>query len=838
MVRCVLSIVLIGLLVACGGGTGSGSPPPNAASPVAPVISSQPASVMVNAGQTATFSVVASAATTYAWKRNGVSINGATSGSYTTPPATAEMNGSQYTVTVSGPGGSVESGAATLSVQWMSFTVQPKNVTAAPGATVQISAEVSANPEQVSWQWQRRNAGASEFSDIVGATSGVLELVAVSTGDSGAEVRVRVTHVTGTFLSNAAKLTVQAAGASAPVRAWYAKGQTWIVFKTTAPFPIYYSVYRGSSAFSSTAQATRIGQTFEREWGAARLKLADPNATWRVPTPDGGTYTLAADEGLFVYTPRSNAAEYFAVVPQTGTTVAPEQRTQAAVTQSYDPLNDPVQCHVQLEGVQQTDDGKKYPYTVYSMWVEGRDDWNDGRPDLPVLANAAKNGAPHMFAIYEPSGPLPSTPFPATVLLHGGGQFGTYWNWRPWFTRYNNIGIVPVSGVTIAQDDRVYRSAGTVVGEESPSYWLGWYAKMPAVDPPLTPTPGDVVVPYTLRRVLWIQDWILTRSKYAGRIDSNRVSVLGTSMGGLGTHMIARFRPERFASASSFVPVIEQPDNGAANKWLGAPDLNLVTSEIGRDGSVLRVRDFFDPTRNIAPVARDRAFTRMYRGRNEVDLELSKYGWEDQNVPGVFRALDAARLGVQLYWDNRDHTPSAWTTDDPKIPERDIGEWVSPVRTDRGSVEYQTRYRANQSYPGFYGDDQDPGVAGRQPDVGSGSRTSGDPWGTWGGYFEWDTATLTDTPVEWSVTLYLSGQSPASVDNFPRTTATTSLTLRKQEAFKPAPGSTVDWELRDGAGGALLQSGSVQVEADGLVDIRGLTVRRDPQRSRLIVKLR
>ena len=103
MLRCVLSIVLIGLLVACGGGPGSGSPPPNAASPVAPVISSQPASVMVNAGQTATFSVVASAATTYAWKRNGVSINGATSGSYTTPPATAEMNGSQYTVTVSGP---------------------------------------------------------------------------------------------------------------------------------------------------------------------------------------------------------------------------------------------------------------------------------------------------------------------------------------------------------------------------------------------------------------------------------------------------------------------------------------------------------------------------------------------------------------------------------------------------------------------------------------------------------------------------------------------------------------------------------------------------------------
>jgi hypothetical protein len=88
--------------------------------PVAPSIS-QPASATVQLGQTATFSVTATATgtgpITYQWYNNGVAISGATLNTYTTPPTTASDNGDLFTVTVSSSAGSVTSGPATLTVQ-------------------------------------------------------------------------------------------------------------------------------------------------------------------------------------------------------------------------------------------------------------------------------------------------------------------------------------------------------------------------------------------------------------------------------------------------------------------------------------------------------------------------------------------------------------------------------------------------------------------------------------------------------------------------------------------------------------------------------------------------
>ncbi|MDT8998945.1 M64 family metallopeptidase [Paucibacter sp. APW11] len=83
-----------------------------------PVISSQPASVTVKAGATASFSVSAtgSAPLSYQWRKNGTAIAGATAASYTTPATTAADNGAQFSVVVSNSAGSVTSGNATLTV--------------------------------------------------------------------------------------------------------------------------------------------------------------------------------------------------------------------------------------------------------------------------------------------------------------------------------------------------------------------------------------------------------------------------------------------------------------------------------------------------------------------------------------------------------------------------------------------------------------------------------------------------------------------------------------------------------------------------------------------------
>ena len=88
------------------------------ATAVAPTITTQPTSQTVTAGQSATFSVVATgtAPLSYQWAKNGATISGATSSSYTTLGTAASDNGSQFTVVVSNSSGSVTSAPAILTV--------------------------------------------------------------------------------------------------------------------------------------------------------------------------------------------------------------------------------------------------------------------------------------------------------------------------------------------------------------------------------------------------------------------------------------------------------------------------------------------------------------------------------------------------------------------------------------------------------------------------------------------------------------------------------------------------------------------------------------------------
>jgi hypothetical protein len=101
---------------ACGGvssnsGTGGGTTG-------APNIQTQPSNQTVTAGQTATFSVVATgtAPLNYQWQKGTTPISGATSASYTTPATAVSDNSSQYSVVVSNAAGSVTSNPATLTV--------------------------------------------------------------------------------------------------------------------------------------------------------------------------------------------------------------------------------------------------------------------------------------------------------------------------------------------------------------------------------------------------------------------------------------------------------------------------------------------------------------------------------------------------------------------------------------------------------------------------------------------------------------------------------------------------------------------------------------------------
>jgi hypothetical protein len=89
----------------------------NAAS-VGPSITTQPANQTVTVGQSATFSVVATgtAPLGYQWQKNNTNIANATAASYTTPATVSGDNGATFRVVVTNPVTSINSNAATLTV--------------------------------------------------------------------------------------------------------------------------------------------------------------------------------------------------------------------------------------------------------------------------------------------------------------------------------------------------------------------------------------------------------------------------------------------------------------------------------------------------------------------------------------------------------------------------------------------------------------------------------------------------------------------------------------------------------------------------------------------------
>ncbi|MBU3729691.1 MAG: hypothetical protein FGM37_10675, partial [Phycisphaerales bacterium] len=85
------------------------------------------------------------------------------------------------------------------------------------------------------------------------------------------------------------------ADAQTDVRAWSAAGQVFVVWRVDSTLPLTYDVYRSTAPITSIAQGTLAGRVFQPEWSGTRLKLANSQATWRIPTSAGGTYQLAAN---------------------------------------------------------------------------------------------------------------------------------------------------------------------------------------------------------------------------------------------------------------------------------------------------------------------------------------------------------------------------------------------------------------------------------------------------------------------------------------------------------------------------------------------------------------
>lgn len=165
-----------------------------------PVITQQPVSQIVEAGQNVTFSVTATGLfLTYQWQKNGTNIPSGTGTSITLSNVTTTNIG-DYRCIVSNPAGQTPSSIATLFVNGSPTIIQhPVDTTAATGGSAQF--EVRALGPDLLYQWQFGG------EPIPSATSSILTVNPVSTGSVGS-YRCIVSNIHGIVTSQPALLEI------------------------------------------------------------------------------------------------------------------------------------------------------------------------------------------------------------------------------------------------------------------------------------------------------------------------------------------------------------------------------------------------------------------------------------------------------------------------------------------------------------------------------------------------------------------------------------------------------------------------------------------------------
>jgi hypothetical protein len=182
--------------------------------PEAPVITSQPASLVVSNGYPAAFSVTAigSPALHYQWLDNSVAltnggnISGATTSALTLSTTSTNDAGS-YSVIVSNAYGAVNSAVVTLTIGLPpSITNQPISLTVTNGSPAIFTVGASGVPP-FAYQWQMNGTNLSDGANITGSVTSTLTLAAAGANDAGS-YDVIITNGYGSVTSSVVALNV------------------------------------------------------------------------------------------------------------------------------------------------------------------------------------------------------------------------------------------------------------------------------------------------------------------------------------------------------------------------------------------------------------------------------------------------------------------------------------------------------------------------------------------------------------------------------------------------------------------------------------------------------
>ncbi|MDB6174571.1 MAG: C-terminal target protein [Chthoniobacteraceae bacterium] len=165
-------------------------------------ITTQPLSMIVNPAAPVSFSITAAGTgpLTYQWRKNGVSILGATSAGYFIPSVSKGAAGS-YDVVVGNIVGNVTSALATLAVNSpLEITAQPIGKTVNPSASVSFSVTV-AGTGPINYQWRKNTVP-------IGGAIDASYTISSATESDQASYDVVASNIVGSVASNPAALIV------------------------------------------------------------------------------------------------------------------------------------------------------------------------------------------------------------------------------------------------------------------------------------------------------------------------------------------------------------------------------------------------------------------------------------------------------------------------------------------------------------------------------------------------------------------------------------------------------------------------------------------------------
>jgi hypothetical protein len=108
-------------------------------------------------------------------------------------------------------------------------------------------------------------------------------------------------------------------------------------------------------------------------------------------------------------------------------------------------------------------------------------------------------------------------------------------------------------------------------------------------------------------------------------------------------------------------------------------------------------------------------------------------------------------------------------------------------------------------------------------DPGNGERYVGDDAGMINAYMLWEPGNSVDTAQAWEMNCLLIAAAPQA-------TCTVDVTPRRCHAFGPRPGMYCEWTNTDIATGSVIESGIVQVDTHGLVNVPQATVKKTKNR--------